>query len=493
MVALIVGISIVIGGVSVFALRNSLLEQLDSQLQSSIGRASGQVMGTGPIGSLNRLDPDDVLDAGRILNGPGQAPGTLALVVIGNSVTAGYLTEDGNISTLSGPQLTALLDLKVNGETHIIHLGDGLGDYKLIGTNQNGVTFVVGLPLEPVNSTVTRLAWVAALVALIGAAGVALIATAFMRSAMRPLERVSAAASRVSELELERGVVEGFEGVPTDGIEPESEVGHVVTAFNTMLDNVGTALIAREASEKKVRRFVADASHELRTPLASIRGYSELIRRMGGESNPDVVRSLSRIESESIRMTGLVEDLLLLARLDEGRELVQGEVDLSQIVVDSFSDALVSKPDYVWEIDVPDESVLVTGDSARLHQVVVNLVANASAHTPAGTRVEVSLSVVDDGSQPVAQVVVADNGPGIDAETLPHLFERFVRGDESRARTTGNTGLGLAIVQAIVEAHHGTVEVESVPGDTRFIVQLPALPPRPLLPPPAPDGPASAD
>jgi two-component system OmpR family sensor kinase len=227
--------------------------------------------------------------------------------------------------------------------------------------------------------------------------------------------------------------------------------------------------VAREASENKVRQFVADASHELRTPLASIRGYSELTRRGGHELPDDVVRALGRIESESIRMTSLVEDLLLLARLDAGRELVLSEVDLVPVVADAVADAHAAGPDHEWRLDAPPEPVVVLGDGGRLHQVVGNLLANARTHTPEGTHVEVRLAVEGDD----AVVTVADDGPGIPDDLRPVLFERFARGDNSRSRHTGSTGLGLAIVAAVVDAHQGSVEVESRPGDTRFTVRLP--------------------
>ncbi|MFC4222731.1 HAMP domain-containing sensor histidine kinase [Lysinibacter cavernae] len=477
-VGLVAASSILICVVSVLTLRTSLMERLDQQLSASFERASSQVTGTGPTGGMLPAPGEQLIpSAERILYGPAQAEGTLALVVNDGTITQGYFDEYGQIASLNTEQLTKLSTLKIDGKPYTMDLGSGLGDYRLMGGHGNNVAFVVGTPMNDVNGTVSQLTWTVGIIATIAAAIVALVAATFIRAAMRPLERVSAAAVRVSQLELDRGSVENFEPVSTDGVEADSEVGQVVTAFNTMLDNVGTALVAREQSENKVRRFVADASHELRTPLASIRGYSELIRRIGGDSNPDITRSLERIESESIRMTGLVEDLLLLARLDEGRELVRGDVDLSQIVLDAVSDAIVTSPDHEWELELADEPVHIIGDSARLSQVVVNLVANARTHTPAGTEVTVSLETVEENGSSCARLVVADNGQGIDPERVDHLFERFVRADESRARTTGSTGLGLAIVEAIVHAHDGTVSVTSKPGDTRFTVTLPSVRP----------------
>ncbi|TPX05012.1 HAMP domain-containing protein, partial [Schumannella luteola] len=297
----------------------------------------------------------------------------------------------------------------------------------------------------------------------------ALGAVALTRVALRPLGRVTETAARVTELQLASGDVAIPERVPTAEADPRTEVGQVGAAINRMLGHVESALVARQHSEEKVRRFVADASHELRTPLASIRGYAELTRRIDDDLPVDAIRSLDRIESESIRMTALVEDLLELARLDEGQGLVFGEVELVRIVTDAVGDAYAAAPDHDWEVVAPEPPLTVEGDQARLHQVVVNLLANAHRHTPEGTAVTVTLAEAGDD----VVLTVADDGPGIDPELQPILFERFARGDTSRSRATGSTGLGLAIVAAVVDAHHGEIRVESRPGDTRFTVRLP--------------------
>ena len=297
----------------------------------------------------------------------------------------------------------------------------------------------------------------------------AVVGTLVVRVALRPLGRVAATATRVSELQLAKGEVALAERVDEQDTDPGTEVGQVGSALNRMLGHIEGALVARQQSEDKVRQFVADASHELRTPLASIRGYSELTRRGDYELPEDVVRALGRIESESVRMTSLVEDLLLLARLDAGRELVLGDVDLVPLVVDAVGDAHAASPDHEWSLDAPETAIVVSGDRGRLHQIVANLLANARVHTPDGTAIQTALSV--DGT--FAVLTVQDDGPGIPAELQPVLFERFARGDGSRSRATGSTGLGLAIVAAVVEAHHGTVQVESSPGMTRFTVRLP--------------------
>jgi two-component system OmpR family sensor kinase len=339
----------------------------------------------------------------------------------------------------------------------------------------NGDSVVIGLPLNDVNATVSQLTFVILLVTLAGLIFAFVIASFVVRLAMRPLERVTGTAQQVSEMPLDRGDVALSVRVPEADTDPRTEVGKVGAALNRMLGHVASALTARQASELKVRQFVADASHELRTPLASIRGYAELTRRSPHELPSDVTRSLGRIESEATRMTSLVEDLLLLARLDEGRELDRDPVDLSMLLVDAVSDAHAAGPDHKWSMQLPEEPVEVTGDKARLHQVVVNLLANARVHTPDGTKVTSALSIDQEAGRAV--ITVTDNGPGIAPEVQSTLFERFVRADSSRARTTGSTGLGLAIVSAVVDAHGGEVSVHSEPGETVFTVSLPWGPP----------------
>ncbi|WP_433803659.1 sensor histidine kinase [Actinomycetospora sp. CA-084318] len=307
------------------------------------------------------------------------------------------------------------------------------------------------------------------------------------RATLRPLHRVSATARRVSELPLERGEVQLEDRVPAADADPRTEVGQVGAAFNRMLEHVARSLAARQESETRVRQFVADASHELRTPLAAIRGYSELARRRmgaggtGSDELPDEVGAmLERVGSQTERMTLLVEDLLLLARLDAGRPLAREPVDLARVVLDAVSDAHAASPEHHWALELPDDvdeepaEITVIGDPERLHQVVANLLANARTHTPGGTNVVVELARAGDE----VRLVVRDDGPGIAPDLLPHVLERFARGDAGRARTTGSTGLGLSIVSAVVTEHGGIVAVTSVPGDTRTTVVLPAAPVR---------------
>ena len=276
-------------------------------------------------------------------------------------------------------------------------------------------------------------------------------------------------ATQVSRLELDSGAVALAQRVPATDTDPRTEVGQVGLALNNMLDNVEGALQARHESETRVRQFVADASHELRTPLASIRGYAELSRREREPVPATVTHALTRVESEALRMQGLVEDLLLLARLDAGRPLDREPVDLSLMTMDAVSDAHAAAPDHRWELDLPDEPIEVAGDQARLHQVLANLLANARTHTPVGTRIVTSLR--QDGGW--VRLAVTDDGPGVAEALQESVFERFTRGDEARNRANGSTGLGLSIVDAVTKSHGGRVELDSTPGRTVFTISLP--------------------
>ena len=462
--ALLAALIIVIAALSVVALRGLLIDRLDDQLAAATSRSQGGFDGGGP-GSDGGPPP---LDA--VLRLPGQPEGTLgALVRDGAIDSAGVLDSRGDAVRLPAEEVTALLGVPADGIARTVEL-PGTGSFRVVSVPQpDGDVLIVGLPLADVDTTIRQLALLIGGIGVAGLLAAGLAGAFVVRAALRPLDRVATTASRVAELPLERGEVALADRVPIADADPNTEVGRVGAALNTMLDHVASALAARQASEQRVRTFVADASHELRTPLASIRGYAELTRRGGHDLPPDVVHAIGRVESESVRMTALVEDLLLLARLDDAPALAGDDVDVSRLVVDAVSDARAAGPDHHWRIDVPDAAVHVHGDRARLSQVLINLLANARVHTPAGTTV--TASARRDRDRVVIEV--RDDGPGITAELLPSVFERFARGDGSRARATGGTGLGLAIVQAVVQAHAGSVEVTSTKGDTVFRVTLP--------------------
>ena len=469
-IALLAVAAVTIGLVSAFTLQGILMQRLDAQLTSAAHRTQDfqnpnprfNDPGTGPGSS-----PQPTSNPG----GPVQAPDTIFVHVSAGAVkSARYYDATGTLHHLTKAQDTEVLALASDGQPHTVGLGGSLGDYRMIAVpTADGDLIVNGLPLTDVNTTVYQL------LAIIGGITLLVLLIAFwvgrqvVRLALKPLERVVATATHVSELPLDRGEVALAVRVPDSDADERTEVGQVGAAINRMLGHVASALTARQASENKVRQFVADASHELRTPLASIRGYAELTRRGDYELPDDVVHSLGRVESEATRMTSLVEDLLLLARLDEGRDLESTTLDLSRLLIDAVSDAHAAGPDHSWSLDLPEEPVMIDGDHARLHQVLANLLANARVHTPPGTEVTVSLGVEADN----AVVTVADNGPGVPSELQETLFERFARGDSSRSRAAGSTGLGLAIVSAVIDGHRGRVSVTSEPGKTAFRVELP--------------------
>jgi two-component system OmpR family sensor kinase len=316
----------------------------------------------------------------------------------------------------------------------------------------NGAMLITTQSLHDVNSTLHRLSFVELLVALAVLAALALIGLWIVRLGLRPLREIEVTAAAITAGDLSRRV---------EHTDQRTEVGRVGGALNTMLDQI-------EASDRRLRRFVADASHELRTPLAAVRAYAELFERGAATRPEDLQRSMSGITRESERMTLLVDDLLLLARLDEGRPLERKPVDLAQLVVEAVDAARVVEPERPIELAV--EPLTVTGDEARLRQVLDNLLANARSHTPAGTPVSVALERVGDR----ARLSVADHGPGLTEEQAARVFERFYRADTSRARASGGVGLGLAIVAAVTEAHGGAAAAEPTPGGgATFVITLP--------------------
>jgi two-component system OmpR family sensor kinase len=349
------------------------------------------------------------------------------------------------------------------------------GDYQVVASGTRTGTVVTGMPRAPVTTALREVALAEVAVFSVALVLAGIVGTAWVRFSLRPLRRVAATATRVTQLPLASGEVSLPERVPD--ADPRTEVGQVGAAFNRMLGHVESSLARREASESRLRTFAADASHELRTPLAAIRGYAELARRHRGPLPDDVAHALSRVEAESARMSELVDELLLLARLDAGRPLAADPVDMTRLVIDATSDARVAGPGHKWQLELPEDPVLVRGDEQRLRQVLTNLLSNAARHTPAGTTVTVSLHsepARPGQHRPAAAVVsVTDDGPGIPADLQPAVFERFVRGDTSRSRAAGSSGLGLAIVHAVTAAHGGTASVTSRPGETRFTIELP--------------------
>ncbi|MFE6736747.1 sensor histidine kinase [Microbacterium sp. NPDC057650] len=472
MAAVIGFVSLILAIVAIITtvtLGTTLNEQLSDQLVANSATTTRFVTQAELLaGPNNDFTAQQVLQGKTFQGGSGLL---LAIAPRGGTPSGVVLTPPSTLKTLSAGDLFEIQNALQNTNTATVSLPD-FGSYSLVVTRTpDGTTVVTGLSRANIQATMARLFTVIALATLGGLILLALTTAVTISVGLRPLRAVVATATRVANQPLDRGEVSITERVADEEADPRTEMGLVGAALNTLLDHVDTSLSARQQNEERMRRFVADASHELRTPLASIRGYSELSLR-DKELPENTHTALERIQAQSLRMTRLVEDLLLLARLDEGRELGHAPVDLTMLAVEELSDARPTASDHTWELDVPEEPIVVDGDAGRLHQVVGNLLANARTHTPAGTTITLSLAAVPGG----AELRVHDDGPGIDPKVREELFARFARGDASRARQTGGTGLGLAIAKAIVEGHGGTIEVESQPGDTTFIVRLPTAP-----------------
>ena len=362
------------------------------------------------------------------LEARGQGIGMLnARLEDGEVSSAGFLAGDATRKSLSPDDNAVLLALTPNGVP--VDRTLSAGAYRLTAVRAPyGDVIVTGLPLAEKQNTLASLVWTMVVVSAGGLVLIGLAGTAVIRRTMKPLEQLSEVATKVSRLPLDAGEVALAVRVPASVAHPGTEVGSVGYALNQMLDNVSNALEARQESEMKVRQFVADASHELRTPLTAIRGYTELMR-MTEHFTPDGEKSLARVQSQSERMTTLVEDLLLLARLDEGQPLKVTDVDLTQLAIETVSDEKVMAPDRIWQLELPDEPVVVRGDATQLHQVLANLLSNARKHTEPGTKVVTGVMRSADGS---AVVTVTDNGSGIAPEFVGRVFARFARADASR-------------------------------------------------------------
>ncbi|MEV6795611.1 HAMP domain-containing sensor histidine kinase [Streptomyces sp. NPDC051320] len=449
--------SAAVGITTVLALRGFLVGRLDQQLEASGGRFAAS------LEHESRPDADNRPDT------RGQAESTFGARLLRGAVTQASVVDeaaDRKVALTPGDR-GALTGVPADGRGHDIPLAT-LGAYRVTAVQGDDQDILItGLPLHPVEETLHRLEAVEAVVF-----GAALIATGvagalWVRTSLRPLQRVTAQAAGVARLPLASGDVDM--PAPLPDANPRTEVGQVATALNRMLGHVEDALTRRQASEERLRHFAADASHELRTPVANVRGHAELALRHDEPLPAEVQHALERIHSESQRMTRLVDDLLLLARLDAGRPLEHEAVDLTLLVLNATADARAAGPGHRWLLDLPEQPVIVRGDAHRLQQAIGNLLANARVHTPPGTEVTVALEA-DAAS---AGLTVSDSGPGVPAELQPEVFGRFVRADHNRSRSTGSTGLGLAIVHAVITAHGGTVSLTSTPGNTVFRVSLP--------------------
>jgi two-component system OmpR family sensor kinase len=445
----LVAVGLVVSDVATYrALHSFLYSRVDQQLEQSVDPLINQLTGGRRFGPVRGP-------------APASAPvGTWAafIPVNGQPVTAvvGYIGDDANAAPKPKYRQEDL-----NGPQPVTVPGTDGGRFRLLATaEQDGDMELVAIPLHDVEQTLAKLVGVELLATFGVLVAVGLLARFLVRRGLRPLEDIGATAGAIAAGDLSRRV---------EPAEDRTEVGRLGLALNSMLGQIESAFSAQQESENRLRRFIADASHELRTPLTSIRGYAELFRRGAAERPEDLAKAMRRIEEESARMGVLVDDLLLLARLDQGRPLERESVDLSKVAADAVDDARAVEPDRPIALDAAPH-VTVIGDDVRLRQVVGNLLSNARQHTPPGTPVRVRVRT-DDGC---AVLEVADEGPGLAPEQASRAFERFYRAEGSRTRAHGGTGLGLAIVAAIAEAHGGHVSVDTALGQgARFCVKLP--------------------
>jgi two-component system, OmpR family, sensor histidine kinase TrcS len=472
--AVVTVVLVTVGVVSVLSLRGYVTTMNDAEVAKSLhafnnsytryrnGDHTSAHAGTPPVSEA-------------LLEFTGQTPGNL-IAVLHDGVVIGSAVFSEDEARPAPADVVRAIEGQTwyDGPAHTEKLGS-LGSYRVDCLIQGPDILVVGVSLNLADriiagKNITTTALVAAALAVTAALTIWVVGYT-----LRPLRRVAATAAEVAVMPLTDDDHKISVRVQPEDTDPDNEVGIVGHTLNRLLDNVDSALAHRADSDLRMRQFITDASHELRTPLASIQGYAELTRQDSSALPPTTEYALARIESEARRMTLLVDELLLLSRLGEGEDLQSEDVDLADLVINAVNDAAVAAPTHLWVKDLPDEPVWVRGDHARLHQLVSNLLSNARLHTPPGVTVTTGITCHPSGPElPNAELTVADDGPGIDADLLPRLFERFVRADTSRSNGSG-IGLGLAIVSLIVKAHHGSVTAESADGATVFRVRLPMI------------------
>jgi two-component system, OmpR family, sensor kinase len=444
------------------SLQSFLIDRTDSSLQQANVGLEHALHGPGDHGFGGRGP-----DADRLAS---SAPGDYIQVrrLDGSIVTSGVVGRFPGAEVAPAPKLPTSIDLpsaSADGESvkyFTVPAVSGDDRYRVRAAtdpDSSNYMLVIAAPLHDVDSTLHRLLWIEILVTALVLTGIAALGLYVVRLGLRPLDAIGATAAAIAGGELSRRI---------ERADDRTEVGRLGASLNAMLAQIESAFRAREASERKLRRFVADASHELRTPLAAVRAYAELFTRGAASRPDDLARSMTGISRESERMSLLVEDLLLLARLDEGRPLEQEPVALDEVVGEAVETSRTLDPERPLEVDLQEAAVI--GDRDRLRQIVDNLLSNVRAHTPPETPVRVSVTRVNGN----ARVTVADEGPGLTAEQSEHVFERFYRTDASRTRASGGVGLGLSIVSAVAEAHGGGVAVESAAGaGASFHIDLP--------------------
>ena len=442
------------------ALKDYLLNQVDTELNNIARETLPRIAQSGierneryipPLRGDGREHEENETSLGPLRRIP---TATSVTLFDANGVVQGEVGGDLNSSSLSAVlEEFDLGDAVEVGDKPFTASEDG-ESYRAIAVvlpDQSGVV-VAGKSLTDLEMTINKLRYFFLFIGLMLLLLIALAARTMIKISMKPLEAVEVTAEQIASGDLSARMPDA---------NPHTEVGRLVTSLNSMLSRIESSFAARTESENKLRRFVADASHELRTPLTAIRGFSELYRQ-GAVSGEEPTRELlGRIEGESKRMGSLVEDLLLLARLDQAREMESKPVNLVEIVESAVASARAAGPEHHVTFTPEIDELFALGDEARIHQVVANLLANARAHTPAGTKIGVSIQRDSDG----IRIAVSDDGPGLSTEDQEKIFERFYRADPSRVRVDGEgSGLGLSIVDAVMKAHGGTVSVDSELG-----------------------------
>jgi len=446
---------LVVSDIATFtSLQSFLVGRIDTQLGQGHTEATRQLGGPGP-GSGQR-------------QGSTFPVGTVVERVRADGTVVGFAVTYPNGSTPSEARPVLPKPLPDAGSEnpvapYSVPGTNGVSQFRVTDWPENffgGDYVVLAIPMTEVQTTLNQLLMLEALVTVLVVAAMAVLAWVIIQIGLRPLQRMGAAAGEIAAGDYSRRVEPATQ---------KTEIGRLGLALNAMLAQIEAAFAQRTASEGRLRRFIADASHELRTPLTSIRGYSEMLRRGASDSAHDSDLARRRIEEESVRMSALVDDMLLIARLDQGRPLETKSVDLQVIARDAAADARAVAPQREISVDAPD-TVIVAGDDTRLRQVVGNLIRNALVHTPTGTPLEIAVTTVDG----TAHLTVADHGSGLKAEDRERIFEPFYRADASRSRDSGGAGLGLSIVNAVVVAHGGRVQVrDTAGGGATFDVELP--------------------
>ena len=474
---LLVAVFAVMGVAMARSTQSALIEQTDLALHKQADRVNGQKPKDQPGPEDDRAASPEANDGNKPPAGPDDGTGSdnygggqqsLATFVVDASGNVLYASPSGYADDPDSPP-----DIPAVGSSEFDHCVqnvttmtsvDGTIDYRvlIVPGSTSGEYTVVAAPLSNVQTTVESLVKRFILVGLAGLVVAALAVWWVIRREFRPVDSMVDTAAAIAGGDLSLRVPE---------TNPNTELGRLGSALNEMLGQIEAGLQERDRNEQRLRRFVADAAHELRTPLTSVRGYSELYRQGAYADQASVDHAMARIESEGSRMARLVDDLLLLARMDQQRPLEHKPIELVSLANEAATDYQTVTTDHPLQWD-PDGEVLVRGDPIRLRQIIDNLLSNARTHTPAGTTVSMAVT----SANGTAELVISDNGPGIAAEDRTRVFERFWRADASRTRNTGGSGLGLAIVQSLVGAHGGVVLLDSEPGvGTRFTIQLPLL------------------